>query len=189
MRLDVLFGGVLAAAAAMTVVLGSFLDLDLDHASLLGVALGAVVGLVPQRKSLHRLVGFGAGFALAWAGYALRAAVLPDSTSGRAVAVLAVVLGCLLVHLASRHTVALRSALVGVAAMVGAYEETYTAAPARFADQSLSAATTVLLAAAVGYLVSAVFAPDAPSADSTPSRAFDDEPFHTIDELMTESAR
>ncbi len=188
MRLDILSGAALAITAAAAVVLGAFFGLELDHVALLGIALGAVVGLVPQGRSIHRLAGFGAGFGLAWTGYALRAAVLPDSTSGRAVAVLAVVLGCLLVHLASRHTVPPWSALVGVAAMVGAYEETYTAAPSQFVDQSMSAATTVLLTAAIGYLVSALFVPDAVPAQDSPHTAAEQDT-QSIDELMTESAR
>jgi hypothetical protein len=188
MRLDILSGGALAGIAAISVLLGAFFDLELDHVALLGVALGAVVGLVPQGRSVHRLLGFAGGFASAWIGYALRAAALPDSTSGRAVAVLVVVLACLLVHLAARQRVPLWSTLVGVAALVGAYEETYTAAPARFVDQSASAATTVLLAAAVGYLVSALFVPDR-EPGVAPRRAPEPEALHPIDELMTESAR
>ena len=86
--------------------------------------------------------------------------VLPDSASGRAVAAFVVVLACVLVHLVSRHRVPLWSALVGVAALVGAYEETFTAAPPQFVDQSVSALTTVLLAGAIGYLFSALFVSD-----------------------------
>lgn len=188
MRLDILSGAGLAITAAAAVVLGAFFGLELDHVALLGIALGAVVGLVPHGRPIHRLAGFGAGFALAWIGYALRAAVLPDSTSGRAVAVLVIVLACTLVHLASRHAVPLWSTLVGVAAMVGAYEETYTAAPSLFVDQSVSAATTVLLAVAIGFVVSAF---DTPATDQVmrPSEPAADQDIHSIDDLMTEQAR
>lgn len=189
MRLDILSGGVLALAAAFAAFAGAAFGLELDHVALLGVALGAVVGMVPSSRSVHRLAGFGAGLALAWVGYLLRAAVLPDSPSGRAVAAAAVVLGCVLVHLASRHRVPVWSTLVGVAALAGAYEETFTAAPPQFLDQSVSAATTVLLAAAVGYLVSAIFVPD-PKHDEAPGGdAPDTAPTTPLDELMTEPAR
>jgi len=188
-RLEILSGVALAFAAALAVMLGALFGLDLDHAALLGVALGAVVGLVPQGRSVHRLAGFGAGLGLAWVGYLLRAAVLPDSESGRAVAAAAVVLGCLLIHLVSRHRLPGWSMLVGVAALVGAYEETFTAAPPQFLDQSVSAVTTVVLAAAVGYLVSAVFVPD-PKPDAAPDGdESDSAPGHTLDDLMTETPR
>jgi len=187
-RLDILSGGALAAAVALTVLAGVAFGLELDHVALLGVALGAAVGLVPQGRSAHRLAGFAGGLALAWVGYLLRAAVLPDSASGRVVAALVVVLGCLVVHLVSRHRVPVWSALVGVAALVGAYEETFTAAPPRFLDQSVSAATTVLLAAAAGYLVSAFFAPD-PASERTSRETSGPAPFHPVDELTEEPAR
>jgi hypothetical protein len=176
MRLNVLSGGALAVAAAVAVLAGASLGLEMEHVALLGLALGAVVGLVPQGRPLHRLLGFASGFVIAWVGYLLRAAVLPDSTSGRAVA------ACTLVYLLTRGRLPLWASLVGVAALVGAYEETYTAAPSQVADQSLSAATTILLAVAVGYLVSAVVAPDAGGRT-------DHEDTLSIDELMTEPVR
>ena len=188
MRLDILSGGALAVTAAVTVLLGDLLGFELDHVALLGVALGAVVGLVPQGRSVYRLAGFGAGLALGWLAYMLRAAVFPDSASGRAVAVAAVVLGCLLVHLVSRHRLQLWTTLVGVAAMVGAYEETFTAAPPQFVDQSTSAVTTVLLASAVGYLVSVLFVSD-PATEKAGGDVSPSAPHHPIDELATESPR
>lgn len=193
MRLNVLSGGALAVVAAVAVLVGASLGLEIEHVALLGLALGAVVGLVPQGRSLHRLLGFAAGFGLAWVGYLLRAAVLPDSTSGRAVAVLLVLLGCTLVYLVSRGRLPLWASLVGVAALVGAYEETYTAAPSQVAAQSMTAATTVLLAVAVGYVVSAVSVPDAAAgvraAGERPARNHDDHDTTSIDELLTEPVR
>ena len=51
---------------------------------------------------------------------------------------------------------ALAAALcMGAAAIVGAYEETYTNAPSQFIHESPTAATTVLLAAALGYVATA----------------------------------
>jgi hypothetical protein len=170
------------------VLLGAFFGLELDHVALLGMALGAVVGLVPHGRAVHRLVGFGAGFAVAWIAYLMRAAVLPDSTSGRAVAVLAVVLACVLVTVVSRHRVALWAPLVGVAALVGSYEEAYTAAPSQVVDTSMTSATAVLLAGAVGFLVSTLFTAE-PLSDRAAPPAADEQETHSIDELMTESAR
>ncbi len=188
MRLNMLSGGALAIAGAIAVMLSGFLRLEVDHVALLGLALGAVVGLVPQGRSLQRLLGFGAGFVLAWAGYLVRAAVLPDSTSGRAVAVVVVVLACTAVYLATVGRLALWATFVGVAAMVGAYEEAYTAAPSQVLDQSPTAATAILLTAAIGYLVSALFAPvTEPVTQRRQAVAAPDN--YSIDDLLTESAR
>jgi hypothetical protein len=193
MRLHVLSGGALAIAAALAVLVGASLGLEMEHVALLGLALGAVVGLVPQGRSLHRLLGFATGFALAWVGYLLRAAVLPDSTSGRAVAVLLVVVGCAVVHLLSRGRLPLWASLVGVTALVGAYEETYTAAPSQVAPQSMTAATAVLLAVALGYVVSTLFDPDVTAgvgpAEDRSAQDIDAQETTSVDEPMTESVR
>ena len=83
MRRTLLVGAVLTVAAVLVVLLSDLLDLKLESAALLGVALGAVVALVPDRSPLMRLLGFLAGFGLAWVGYLLRAGVFPDSTVSR----------------------------------------------------------------------------------------------------------
>src|SRR3954469_8751930 len=76
----------LAAFAAVVIALSSLLGLDLEHVALLGAALGGVLGLVPHRPESGKGAGFLAGFLLGWIGCPLRAAVLPDSSAGRAVA-------------------------------------------------------------------------------------------------------
>jgi hypothetical protein len=159
MRNTVLAGVALALFAALVVGLGGLLGLDLDHVALLGAALGGVVGLVPDRTPTARVVGFLAGVAVGWAGFVLRAAVLPDSGGGRAVAAFVVVALCLAVSAATLTRLPLWSLLVGVAAVVGAYEETYTLAPSQLPSESPTAVTTVLLAAALGYLATALLGP------------------------------
>src|SRR5450756_2504039 len=77
-------GAILALFGAFTIGLGHLLGLELDQVAFLGVALGAVIGLVPDRSQTERIVGFLAGFVLAWIGYAVRAAVLPDTGTGLA---------------------------------------------------------------------------------------------------------
>lgn len=145
-------GAVLAAFGALTIGLGHLLGLDLDQVALLGVALGGVIGLVPDRSQTERIVGFLAGFGLAWIGFAVRAAVLPDTSLARAVVVFLMILAAMGISLASASRLPLWSLLVGAAAMVGAYEQTYAASPSLFVTDSPTAATTVLLAAAMGVL-------------------------------------
>jgi len=158
MRKALLSGALLAVAAAVIVLLGGFFGDDLQHVALLGAALGGVVGLVPHQPAWGRLAGFATGFVLAWVGFALRAAVLPDTAGGRAVAAFLVILAIALACAVSAGRVPVWSALVGAAAIVGAYEATYTNAPSQFLDESPTAATTILFAAALGFLATSAFA-------------------------------
>jgi len=125
---------------------------DLEHVALLGAALGGVVGLVPHNKPLGKLGGFALGFAVSWIAFGIRAALLPDSTMGRAVAAFLVILICGAVAAVSAGKVPLWSSLVGAAAMVGAYETAYSTSPSEFLTTSPQAATTVLLAAGFGFI-------------------------------------
>lgn len=158
MRQTLIGGALLAIAIALLVVLGEAFGLDLQHIALLGALLGAVLGLIPDRSSGERLLGFGVGFVVAWIGYLLRAALFPDTPTGRAVAAFIIVGVCVGIAtiVVGRFSLPLWSLFVGVAAMVGAYEETYTAMPTRVLEESPSAATAVLLAAAVGFFVTAI---------------------------------
>jgi hypothetical protein len=156
MRRGLLVGLVLAVFAALIIGLGQLFGLDLQHVALLGAALGGVLGLVPHQPPLGKLGGFLVGFVVAWIGFALRAAVLPDSASGRAVAAFIVVAIIGVACAVSLGRLPLWSALLGAAAIVGAYEETYTNAPSQFLRESPAAGTTVLLAVALGYLAASL---------------------------------
>ncbi|OYO02268.1 hypothetical protein B0O41_1779 [Propionibacteriaceae bacterium ES.041] len=194
-------GVLLAVAAALVLTLGQ--GSDLEHAALLGAALGGVLGLVHPEQGVGRLAGAVLGFLVAWAGFALRAAVLPDTTAGRAVAAAAVLLICALVAGLSRNRLPLWSMLLGGAALVAAYEATYRNAPALFLTESPRAATTIGVAAAVGVLLTSlahVVLPDR-SRDAeaetgrTPNRALrdrlrrrDTEPTESMDDLLGDKA-
>lgn len=159
MRRTMLVGAVLTVAATLVVLLSDLLDLKLESVALLGVALGAVVALVPDRSPLMRLLGFLAGFGLAWVGYLLRAGVFPDSTGGRAVTV-ALVLGlCVVVAVASLGRIPLWTTFLGAAALVGAYEYTFAAAMPEVLTTSPSAATSLLMTVAVGFALVSLLAP------------------------------
>lgn len=160
----------LAVGAAVIIGLSTLFGLELEHVALLGAALGGVLGLVPHRPAWGKVVGFLAGFVLAWLGFALRAAVLPDSSAGRAVAAFLVVALIAVVAAASRGRLPLWSGLVGAAAIVGAYESVYTSAPSQFISESPAAATTVLLAVGLGFLATTVIAPQADSLAVKPPR-------------------
>jgi hypothetical protein len=152
MNSRVIKGAVLALFGALTIAFGHLFGLDLDQVALLGVTLGGVIGLVPDRSLVERIIGFAVGFGLAWIGYALRAGMLPDTATARAVVVFAVIVISMLISVASGSRIPLWATLVGSAAMVGAYEQTYAASPSLFLTDSPTAATTVLLACAMGVL-------------------------------------
>jgi hypothetical protein len=153
-RLQILLTGAgLALVAGLLVDQGSHLGADLPHAAVLGIALGAVIGLVPDSSLAGRMLGFGAGFIAAWLGYALRAGVLPDIAMGRAIAAVIVIGIVTLLAAGTSGWVPLWSGLIGAGALVGAYETTFAALPTSFVDDSTAAATSVLLAAALGLLI------------------------------------
>lgn len=159
-------GVVLAAGAAATALLSEPLDLGLEPVVLLGAALGAVLALVPDSTPARRLGGAAAGFVLAFAGYVLRAALLPDSSAGRAVAVGAVVLLCTAVAVATANRLPLWSLLLGTVGVTGAYELTYAAAPPRLVETSLSTGSSLALTAALGFALALLAAGRTTGADA-----------------------
>ena len=177
MRRSLIAGLVLAVFAALIIGLGELLGLDLQHVALMGAALGGVLGLVPHQPALGKLGGFGVGFVLAWIGFALRAALLPDSAGGRAAAAFIVVAVIAVVCAVSAGRLPRWSGLLGAAAIVGAYEETYTNAPSQFLQEAPTAATTVLFAVALGYLATSLVAEGlrAGAPASSPGRHARDE--------------
>ncbi len=151
MRLNLFTGLLLTCAAVLVVVLGA--ALDAERVAAVGLGAGAVLALVPDRGPLARVGAFSVGFVAAWAGYVARAALLPDSTGGRAVAlgvVVAVVVGAAIALKAP-----LWAGLLGVVALAGGYETAYTAAPAEIAETSVDAVTSLLLVLGVGFLAGA----------------------------------
>jgi len=190
MRRMLLSGVVLAVAAVLVVVVSAGLGLDLESTALLGAALGAVVALVPDRSPSARLAGFAAGFVISWIGYVLRAGFLPDTTGGRAAATGVVVLLCVAVAAVSRNRLPLWTTLLGTAALTGAYEFTYAAAPPELPSTSVSTATTLLLNVAVGFLAASLVTPLGEGTTRAPRpRARGDEPTAPLAEMMTETSK
>src|SRR5690349_13875299 len=158
MRRTLVAGLVLALAAVLVVLVSSGLDLELESVALLGGALGAVVALVPDRTPLVRLSGFAGGFVAAWVGYVVRAALLPDTAGGRAVAVgLVLALAAVLVVLVSSG---LDLELESVALLGGALGAVVALVPDRTPLVRLSGFAGGFVAAWVGYVVRAALLPD-----------------------------
>lgn len=195
MRRTLVPGLLLVLASVLVMLISAAMELELESVALLGAALGGVLALVPDRTPAVRVGGFAAGFVVAWVGYLLRASMLPDSAGGRAVAVGLVVLVCVLVAAATRERLPLWTLLLGTAAMAGAFEFTYAAAPPEVAGNSLSAATTVLFNVALGFLAASAFAPVREAGTRPASRRLrstatgDAADRIQLDDLMTEKIK
>jgi hypothetical protein len=160
MRRYILAGLVLAVLTAVIVGLSGALGLDVEGVALLAATLGGALGLTPDRTPAQRVGAFGVGFlATWWLGYLLRAAVLPDTTAGIAVAALIVLLVCLAVAAGTRGRLPLWATLLGAAALAGAYEPVYGADPTAVFSTSSTTAASVLLVAGAAFLATSLLGP------------------------------
>lgn len=158
MKNHLVSGIVLAVAAAASVLLSAVLGLDLVDVTVLGVALGAALVVISDRSVAGRLIGFGLGVVVAWLAYGLRAGVLPDSDTGRAVAFAATFVLVGLIATVSGGRLPMWSLLIGVAAMTGAYEAAFGANTPLFTSESVVALTSVLLTSLVGFVAATLVA-------------------------------
>lgn len=174
MRQSVVSGLLLAAATGLLILLSDPLNLNVEQYALAGVLLGAVLGLMTDAPVWERLAGFGIGMVAAWVTYGVRAGFLPDSSGGRAVAVVGLLAFLVLIVWLAGGRLHLAPMLIGVAALAGAYELTFLDAPPRFLQESSVAITGVLLAAAVGFACT-VLASSLIGPDRLPGRHRDDD--------------
>ena len=156
MRKSLISGLLLVAAALLSVLVGSWLDLELDSVALLGLAAGAVIALVPDATVGRRLAGFALGVVVTVVGYYVRASLTPDTATGRAVFAALVVALAVGIVLISAGRLPLWASLLGAATFAGAFETTYAAAPPRVLDNSISSLTSLALCVAVGFVVAGV---------------------------------
>ena len=185
MRKTLLVGGALIVAAVLLVVLSDLFDLRLESTALLGLTIGAVVALVPDQSPAMRLLGFGAGLVVAWISYLVRAGFLPDSVAGGAVSIVLVLAVCVALAALTAGRVPLWSTLLGAAAMAGAYEYTYAAAPPEVVSTSMSTVTALLMTTALGFLAVALTTPRAADATrATRKRDARDEETTSFDDIM-----
>jgi hypothetical protein len=158
-RMRTLVTGIaLAVAAFLLADQGAIFGADLPKVALMGAAAGAVLGLVNGSLPVARLGGFLTGFAAAWIGYALRAGFLPDIPMGRAIAAVVVVGVITAVAVVSANRLPMWAGFLGAATLLGSYETTFAATPTQFVSDSMTAVTTSLLAAALGFLVTVLLA-------------------------------
>lgn len=181
MRTTMLSGLLLVVAAFLTVLVGQALDLDVESTALLGVAAGAVVGLVPDATVGRRLAGFALGVVAALIGYFIRAALTPDTATGRAVVIAIVIALCVGIVALSLGKLPFWSVLLGAGSFAGAFEATYVAAPPRVLENSFGGVTTLAMCVAVGFLAVGLIGA---STDTPDEKHDDDEDLATTDELL-----
>lgn len=177
MRASLRAGLLLTLAALLVVAVSTAAGLQIESYAVSGVATGAVVGLVPDRGPWARLGAFAAGFVAAFVGYAVRALVLPDSTSGLAVGVAVVFVLCVVIAVAGAgRYLPLWAVLLGAAAFSGVYERPFTAAVPEMATTSIDVATSLLLTVGVGFVVATLAAPGRGVSVAPRPRTAADEP-------------
>lgn len=151
-RSSVLAGVLLIILGAIVIEHGARFGIQLVHLGEMGLAIGAVLGLVPDRAPALRAGSFAVGFFAAWLGFALRAGFLPDIPLGRAIATVIVLALVTIATAVSFGRFPLWAGLLGVAAFSGGYEATFSASPATFISDSMTDATTIALAVGLGFL-------------------------------------
>ena len=149
-------GALLAVAVVAVIGVSSAMDLEIEPYALAGVLAGGVVALIPERSAFARLGAFAIGLVASWIGFILRAALMPDSEGGRAVAALITVAICLVAVAIIRTRLPLVAMLVGVALLAAAYETNFVANEAEVAQTSVDALTALAVAVAVGFAVAAL---------------------------------
>jgi len=155
MKRTVTTGLLLAVGGVLAVYVGSWLNLGL-RATVFGASMGAVLGLVRDRSVVGRLAAFLIGVVVAWLGYAVRAQFLPDVPAGEALALVIVVALITVMAVVSGGRFPMWAGLLGAAALFGAYEELYVAAPYNFLSESVIAISSLLVPVAMGFLVGIV---------------------------------
>jgi hypothetical protein len=188
MRQSVVAGLLLAAATGLLILLSEPLNLHVEQYVLVGLLLGAVLGLMADLAMWDRLAGFGIGLVAIWIAYGVRAGFLPDSSGGRAIASAGLVAFFVLLVWLAGGRLHIAPMLLGAAALAGAYELTFTEAPPRFLQESTAALTGVLLAAAVGFactvVASALIGPDRVPGRHRDSDGGGDETEVSFDEMF-----
>lgn len=175
MTRQALTGIALALGALLAFGLGGIVGSEIQSVALLGLAAGAAIGLVPDATPGARAAAFLIGVVLAWVGYLLRAVALPDATSGRLVALVAIVVLVTVAAAVSVGRLPLWATLLGAGALGGAYEGIYAANPTAFLTTSPQQVTAILLTAAVGFAVTVLLQPVGTTHAAEPAHARRDD--------------
>ena len=150
-------GLLVIVAGFIAILLDSLVGLGLGSV-LLGIAVGGILGLSSDGSPIGRLGAFVVGFVVALVGYLVRILFLNDSVAGQMLYILLVVGLVTLVSALTRNRLPFVAGLLGVVAVVGAYEFAFVSAPQNVQTELFEYSARVLVPVALGYLL-ALFAP------------------------------
>jgi hypothetical protein len=149
-------GLTLAIVAGLASLAGEAFGLSLNGSALVGFGAGAAVGLVPDRSVLARGSALALGLVVGFIGFALTAALLPDTDAGRAVGLVLTLALATLVVIVGLNRLPLWSVLVGVVAFGGVFGASFAASPGSILTEGPVAMSSVLLAGAIGFALTSL---------------------------------
>lgn len=152
-----LIGGLVLAVSALVIyLLPGELGTPAIAYTVLGLAIGAIVGLLPDADPVARLMGFTLGILLAFASYVVRGGFLPYtkwSSAGVVLVLLAIITGITALFRSSTWFV---SMLLGAGILYGMVELQFQAAPSAYLASLALAVVSILFSFGIGYMISAV---------------------------------
>src|SRR5271169_6852557 len=153
----VLIGGlVLAVFAGVIYLLPDQLGTPAIAYTVFGLAIGAVVGMLPDADPVARLMGFTLGLLLAFASYVVRGGFLPYTkwwSAGVVVLLLAIITGIAVLF---RSITWFASMLLGAGILYGVVELQFQAAPSAYLASLALAFLSILFSFGLGYMVTTV---------------------------------
>jgi hypothetical protein len=167
-----LIGGLSLAVLALVVyLLPGQLGKPVISYTVLGLAMGAVVGLIPGADPANRISAYFAGLLLAFASYVVRGGLLPYTKGSSAVVVLLMLLVVTGITAVVRRRAWFVLMLLGVATMYGTVEPAFQAAPTTYIALAGLAFVGILLGFGLGFTVSSLLELELVPYKPTPARA------------------
>lgn len=148
-----LIGGFSLAVLALVVYL---LGTPLIAYTVLGLAMGAIVGLLPGADPANQICAYFAGLLLAFASYVVRGGLLPYTKGSAAIVVLLLLLVVTGITAVVRRRAWFVLMLLGVATMYGTVESAFQAAPSAYMTLAGLTFVGILLGFGLGFAVSAL---------------------------------
>jgi hypothetical protein len=149
---SLLFGVACSVMAVIVIIGGQLLDLNFQNV-LVGIAAGAVLGLVRIGSPVARFGAFLIGFATGAVFYLLKSLVFPQTWAGNTIAVVLTIMLLTLVSTLTRDRIALWAMFVGTLVFTAAYDGFFNATPWLVTSQGPVIAGGILLCVAAGFLV------------------------------------
>ena len=154
---SVLIGGLALAVFALVIyLLPDQLGTPAIAYTVFGLAIGAVVGMLPDADPVARLMGFTLGLLLAFASYVVRGGYLPYTkwwSAGVVLLLLAIITGIAILF---SSTTWFASMLLGAGILYGVVELQFQAAPSAYLASAAVAFLSITFSFGLGYMVTTV---------------------------------